>query len=150
MANSNVLYYEPNYTFQAPNPNGVDVYNVVPTSPPMEDYCVVVDLEVEVPVRPLYGEVKSSDTVLHVRYSSSMNGNSRVSFNQGRKYPGSDNYYLTTEPNEMGTFYDISRDDKNTAEMFGINSITIEYQSYMVPVVTIKFTDIRGLSLLGA
>ena len=150
MANSNVLYIEPNYTFHAPNPNGVDMYNIVPTSPPMEDYCVVVDLEVEVPVRPLYGEVKSSDTVLHVRYSSSMDGNSRVSFNQGRKYPGSDNYYLTTEPNEMGTFYDISRDDKNTAEMFGINSITIEYQSYMVPVVTIKFTDIRGLSLFGA
>lgn len=150
MANSNVLYYEPNYTFQAPNPNGVNVYNVVPTSPPLEDYCVVVDLEVEVPVRPLYGEVKANDTVLHVRYTSSMNGNSKVSFNQGRKYPGSDNYYLTTEPFEMGTFYDISRDDKNTAEMFGINSITIEYQSYMVPVVTIKFTDIRGLSLFGA
>lgn len=150
MANSNILYYEPNYTFQAPNPNGVNASNVISMSPPMEDYCVVVDLEVEVPVRPLYGEIKANDTVIHIRYSSSMNGNSKVSFNQGRKYPGSDNYYLTTEPNEMGTFYDISRDDKNTAEMFGINSITIEYQSYMVPVVTIQFTDIRGLSLFGA
>lgn len=150
MANSNVLYYEPNFTFTAPDPNGTDMFNVVQIAPPMEDYCVVVDLEVEVPIRPLYGVVKKSDKVIHIQYSSSLNGKGKLSFNQGRRYDGSDKYYLTTEPYELGTFSDIKRDGENTAEMFGINSITIEYQTYMVPVVTVQFTDIRGLSLFGA
>lgn len=148
-SNSNVLYYEPNYS-SGLIATGNGANDIVQLAPPMEDYCVVVDLAVEVPVRPLYGQVKTGDKILHVRYTSSIDGKAKVSFNQGRKYPGSDDYYLTTEPFEMGTFYDISSDSGNTAEMFGINSITIEYQTYMVPVVTIQFTDIRGLSLFGA
>lgn len=149
MPNSNVLYYEPNYNYHMPNKDGVNIFNIVQTAPPLEDYCVIVDLEVEIPARPLYGEVKANDSVIRLRYMSSMNGNSRVSFNQGKKYPSSDSYYLTTEPFDKGTFNDIKFDEISSSEMFGINSINIEYKTYAVPIITIEFTDIRGLSLFA-
>lgn len=150
MPNSNILYYEPNYTNFAPSSGSVNQYNIKPFAPPLEDYSVVVDLEVEVPVRPLYGEIKAGSSIIYIRYSSSVNGDSSLTFNQGRKYQGSTHYYITTEPSEMGTFNDISRTESPSTEMFGINSIDIEYNNFMVPIVTIQFTDIRGLSLFGA
>ena len=149
--NSNVLYYEPNYAYSTLNDGEVTQENIMMMTPPLEDYCVVVDLEVEVPIRPVYGEIKEGNSVIYIRYTSAKNSDAKMSFFQGRRYAGSDSFYLTTEPNEMGTIHDISKDTQYTSsEMFGINSIDIEYNNYMVPIVTIQFTDIRGLSLFGA
>lgn len=156
--NSNVLYYEPNYINYISNSSEMNQSNAIELPPNMEDYCIVVDLEVEVPIRPIGGKintksigsnVNNTDSYFLIRYSSSMDGDAKLSFNQGKKYKGSSKNYLTTEPYELGTFNDIQRTDGTTTEMFGINSIDIEYNNYMVPVVTIKFTDIRGLSLFA-
>ena len=37
--------------------------------------------------------------------------------------------------------------DYGTTEMLGIKSVDIEYNSACVPIITIKFTDVRGMSL---
>jgi hypothetical protein len=63
MANSNVVYCEPNWThgFIANSGNGE---KFVELAPPLEDYCVVVDLEVEVPSRPVEGQVKTDSSTI--------------------------------------------------------------------------------------
>lgn len=148
MANSNpnVIYYEPNYTHSFTNGNGKQV--MMP--PPLEDYCVIADLEVAIPSRPIHGRPKHNDVTYVIRYASSMDGNNSVSFFQGKTFADIGASFLTTEPTEFGTFSDISKTNGTTTEMFGINSIDIEYNNYTVPIVTIKFTDIRGLSLFAS
>lgn len=152
MANNNVLYYEPNETASLSLRNKDGQFGIVRQAPPMEDYCVVVDLQVEVPKRPKCASVTTGDTVLYVRYSSAKDGDARISFNKGTTFEGSQNSYMTSLPTELGTFLDIdsTRASGTNSEMFGINSIDIEYNQYMVPVVTIRFTDIRGMSLFGS
>lgn len=44
-------------------------------------------------------------------------------------------------------YYDLK--DHGTTEMFGISSVDISYQQWMVPQVTIEFVDIRGGSLMA-
>lgn len=44
-------------------------------------------------------------------------------------------------------YYDLK--DHGTTEMFGISSVDIQYQNWMVPQVTVEFVDIRGGSLLS-
>lgn len=146
MANSNVIYYEPNYTHSFSNGNGERV--MMP--PPLENYCVIADLEVAIPSRPIHGTPKHNDVSYVIRYASSMDGNNSVSFFQGKTFADVDASFLTTEPTEFGTFADINKTNGTTTEMFGINSIDIEYNNYTVPIVTIKFTDIRGLSLFAS
>lgn len=146
MANSNVIYYEPNYTHSFSNGNGERV--MMP--PPLENYCVIADLEVAIPSRPIHGIPKHNDVSYVIRYASSMDGNNSVSFFRGKTFADVDASFLTTEPTEFGTFADINKTNGTTTEMFGINSIDIEYNNYTVPIVTIKFTDIRGLSLFAS
>ena len=146
MANSNVIYYEPNYTHSFSNGNGERV--MMP--PPLENYCVIADLEVAIPSRPIHGIPKHNDVSYVIRYASSMDGNNSVSFFKGKTFADVDASFLTTEPTEFGTFTDINKTNGTTTEMFGINSIDIEYNNYTVPIVTIKFTDIRGLSLFAS
>lgn len=146
MANSNVIYYEPNYTHSFSNGNGERVM----MTPPLENYCVIADLEVAIPSRPIHGTPKHNDVSYVIRYASSMDGNNSVSFFRGKTFADVDASFLTTEPIEFGTFADISKTNGTTTEMFGINSIDIEYNNYTVPIVTIKFTDIRGLSLFAS
>lgn len=145
MANSNILYYEPNWT-QALMTDGGE--QIVEVAPPLEDYCIVVDLEVEVPSRPIEGQVKSDSSTILLRYASKKGGKGSVSFMEGKK-DGNESY-LSTDAMEYGTFTDIEHiSGTTTNEMFGINSINIEYNNYSVPVVTIEFTDIRGMSLFA-
>lgn len=146
MTNSNVIYYEPNYTHSFSNGNGERV--MMP--PPLENYCVIADLEVAIPSRPIHGIPKHNDVSYVIRYASSMDGNNSVSFFKGKTFADVDASFLTTEPTEFGTFTDINKTNGTTTEMFGINSIDIEYNNYTVPIVTIKFTDIRGLSLFAS
>ena len=146
MSNSNVLYYEPNYTQSFSNGRG----NKVMMPPPLENYCIIADLEVVVPSRPILGQIKNDDVTYVIRYASSKDGNSKVSFFQGKTFADLEPTFLSTDPTEFGTFSDVNKTTGTTTEMFGINSIDIEYNTYSVPVVTIKFTDIRGISLFAS
>ena len=148
MANSNVLFCEPNWTHGYISSNGGDE-KLIELAPSLEDYCIVVDLEVEVPSRPIEGQVKSDSSTILLRYAARKDSkNAAVSFMQG-KSNGTESY-LSTDAMEFGTFSDIEQiDGTTTNEMFGINSINIAYDNYTVPVVTIEFTDIRGLSLFA-
>ena len=105
MANSNVIYYEPNYTHSFSNGNGERV--MMP--PPLENYCVIADLEVAIPSRPIHGIPKHNDVSYVIRYASSMDGNNSVSFFKGKTFADVDASFLTTEPTEFGTFTDINK-----------------------------------------
>lgn len=146
MANSNVLYYEPNWTHSVMSED--DGGKVIELAPSLEDYCIVLDLEVEVPSRPIEGKVKSDSSTILLRYASKKGSKGSVSFMEGKK--GVNDSYLSTDAMEYGTFTDIEQiSGTTTNEMFGINSVNIEYANYQVPIVTIEFTDIRGMSLFA-
>ena len=162
MSNSNVLYVEPNYvsskinnilTFDNLANSYVDTNQVSITelSPDLSDFSIAVDLEVEVHDRISNATSNQGNKVIIVKFNSGNDkDNYKISFLQGTKckYGDKEMNYLTTAPYECNTLEDIINNGSNN-EMFGINSIDIEYNNYMVPVVTIKFTDIRGVSLFA-
>ena len=142
MSHANVLYVEPNYT------NAYVDGNMYEMPPKIEDYCIVVDLEVEV-IERSNGSYGTSDSRTILFSWTSTNGS--VSFNSGEDFSNikvtESINYLTTAPYEIGTYSDMM--NYGTHECFGINSIDISYNNYAVPEVTIQFTDIRGISLFG-
>ena len=133
-----VSYVEPNYiNSDLANKNS---FGEIQIASNLEDYCVVVNFQVEVPSKPIQGQLKKSERVINVVFSTSTSGDADTKIS-----------YLTTAPTELGTFLDIQKGPSHTAmsESFGINSINIEYNNYMVPCVTVQFTDIRGTSLFA-
>ena len=54
---------------------------------------------------------------------------------------------MTDTPSSI-TFYDILNKENKHNENLGITDINITYNSYFYPEVTIKFTDVRGGSLM--
>lgn len=149
---SSVNYVEPNLSQLA---NDWKVDNNLPRTPRLEDYCMMLNIEVEVFKR---------DNVMTSSSDNDGNGNKTylmsakkltpssdfvVSFMGGTKVKCHDKKnstvpYLTTHYADMTTddLYDYG-----TTEMIGIKSVDIEYQSSCVPIITINFTDVRGLSL---
>lgn len=162
MAHQNVLYIEPNYveSWSDDNITITDEYgNVINNgvhelAPKLEDYCVAIDLEVEVTERS-NGSFGMSDTHKILFSWSTTKGS--ASFNSGTDFNNTKDgseprivksiNYLSTAPTEYGTYSDMLK--YGTKECFGINSIDISYNNYAVPEVTINFTDIRGMSLFG-
>ena len=137
--NKNISWVEPNKLY---NFEGHEI------TPPMENYCIAVDLEVEIMTRSK-GVVTPTKTIL-VSWNSKTDGKENISFFQGTKHKYGDTTsinYLTSNPTTFGTFEEVKNEGTN--ECFGINSIDIQYNSYMVPEVTIEFTDIRGISLFS-
>jgi len=59
--------------------------------------------------------------------------------------------YATTNWTDIGGFYKLDKDGNTKSsgvlEGFGIKSIDIKYNASLVPVVDIKFTDVRGSAL---
>lgn len=147
--NANVLYYEPNYTPNVYAKTNEQELGMVPLSPDLSDYCIFVNLEVQIPERPICGQVTNSNNTLILNYSSYKNAKSHVSFHQGTTLHSDNGNYLTSLPSELGTFTDIKAENETSAEMFGINSININYDNYLVPIITIQFTDIKGASLFA-
>ena len=152
---SNVLYIEPNYTNSGINiidENKNPLNKHVEFSPNLEDYCITVDLEVEITERS-NGSCSETDSKTLLFSWSSTNGT--VSFNSGKDFTYTSSggktksslNWLSTEPTDFGTYEDMVQ--HGTHECFGINSIDISYNNYAVPEVTIQFTDIRGMSLFG-
>ena len=142
--NKNISWVEPNLIFS--ETVGEKTYEI---TPPMEDYCIAVDLEVEIMKRGKGGVTEPVRTIL-VSWTSKSNEKDNISFFAGTKHKYGDSVgvnYLTTNPTTFGTFEEVKSEGTN--ECFGINSIDIQYNSYMVPEVTIEFTDIRGISLFS-
>lgn len=131
-AQSRIVYTEPNFSNKI-TVDGVDL------SVPLEDLCISVDLIAEVKNR--FTEQLSETTV--VQWTT---GGKDLSFFDGIKLDkNSDNTYLSTY------FTDITYEDSKgggVIEGLGIESIDINFDSWFTPMVTIKFIDVRGSSML--
>lgn len=131
-AKSRIVYTEPNFSNKI-TVDGVDL------SVPLEDLCISVDLIAEVKNR--FTEQLSETTV--VQWTT---GGKDLSFFEGIKLDkNSDNTYLSTY------FTDITYEDSKgggVIEGLGIESIDINFDSWFTPMVTIKFIDVRGSSML--
>lgn len=159
-----IRYIEPNYTSDSrpmSGPRGLHTYEF---ENPLEDYCIFVNLKVEVRGRAIRTDYTTNSKTYTMNYFSQQ-GKEAVSFLQGTKYPtakqnvyGKDVPSLTTDYLDHLYLNDLVKRDVNdvvsgtstTTELFGINSIDIQYNNWMVPEVTIKFTDVRGASLFAA
>ena len=104
---------------------------------PLEDLCISVDLEIIYSTRKACGIGNENGEMKTVEFSSD---NGTIAFNGGT------NGFLTTN------FTDItaSKPWENTRECLGIKSIDITYNPTMYPQVIVKFTDIRGASLINS
>ena len=99
--NKNISWVEPNKLY---NYEGREVI------PPMENYCIAVDLEVEIMSRSK-GVVTPTKTIL-VSWNSKTDGKENISFFQGTKHKyGETNSinYLTSNPTTFGTFEEVKR-----------------------------------------
>ena len=133
-----VEYIEPNSLFV--NSPGDKVQNGIPQ--PYEDYSFSVNLRVINGNRYDCGMTSDGDDIAKnvLEYASDKG---TISFMDGTSMPGQQGY-LTTN------FTDISMNnpETNTRECLGIESISIKYDSWYYPTVTIKFIDVRGASLM--
>lgn len=147
---NNIVYVEPNYidSVEEYGANGLNTYEF---APPLEDYSIFVNLEVETRGRTVQSSKSSGGKKYILSFVSSTDGSSSVNFMQGSKIPIGENGATI---NSLTTNYtDIFlRDLKQTGpstETFGIESIDVAYNSYMVPEVTIEFVDVRGVALFA-
>ena len=152
-SHSSVLYVEPNLSAVGKNEiNGYwKVEDNYERAPRLEDYCITVNLEVELCGRDnIVNDNKQPTKVLIMSYSTTQGGSgSTVSFWGGTKISTHDNdnssiNYLTTNYADM---YVGDLVNYGTSEMVGIKSIDIDFQKSCVPLINIKFTDVRGLSI---
>ena len=155
MAHKNVAWVEPNFTYSEKKDilvNNIDTNQdrIYETIPPMENYCIAIDLEVEVSQRRQVGFNEPKRTFVCSWTSKAGESNGSVSFFSGSKHTYGDSKeknYLTSNPTTFSTFEEVKTIGTN--ECFGIRSIDIQYNNYSVPEVTIEFTDIRGISLFS-
>lgn len=149
MANphSSVCYVEPNLVFdrEITDTSEFDYGKII--NP--EDYCIFFSLTVEMSKR----EHELQSEFLTLTYTSEGDsGSTNINFMGGTMVEGRYNGdkkntarpYLTTKYADM---YVTDLEDYGTAEMIGIQSVNIEYESATIPIITIKFTDVRGMSL---
>lgn len=149
LQDSQVVYVEPNAVAGEDDFFAMGDGNM--KAPANEDYCIIVDLDVEVKGRTFSSTMNSGKDTIRMEYQSSNVTGEKVRFMEGTKI------YLDKEKTKYITslttnYTDTHLNDiKNggTCEMFGIKSIDINYNSYMVPDVTIQFTDVRGVSLFA-
>ena len=148
---SSVNYVEPNYISNDDKGMPWKVDDGFERAPRLEDYCITLNIEVEICGRSNISQSrKTSSEVLVLSYSTKQDGSeSTVNFLGGTKVStGKGNYqtvpYLTTNYADM---YVGDLINYGTTEMIGIKSVDIEYQRGCVPIINIVFTDVRGLSL---
>lgn len=110
-----------------------------------ENYCIGVSLTTSLCNRGF--QVTDDKTAVTLNCDMTNSG-SKVSFMSG-KLVKAVNYdkdipYLTTDYADM---YVTDLQDFGTTEMIGIKSINIDFENAVLPVITIQFTDVRGMSL---
>lgn len=145
-----VAYVEPN---AASDFTAYDSVNMgqVHKSVDLEDMCVVVGLEVEVKGRDyLLKKSGNESTVIKMTWQNNLKeSQGQVSFMEGSKISTVNNgviQSLTTNYTDIHLF-DLQKD--GTMECFGIKSVDISYNNFMVPEVEIQFVDVRGVSLFA-
>lgn len=151
-SHSSVNYVEPNLAIASDNGivnwKAQDDYE---RSPRLEDYCITVNLEVEVCSRNnISANNKITSEVLILSYKSNMKDDTSVINFMGGTKISCNNRQNTTIPYLTTNYADMyvgDLIDYGTTELIGIKSIDVEYQKSCVPIITIKFTDVRGLSL---
>lgn len=132
-----VYYAEPNL-----DENGND------TQVSLEDLSIYVDLIVNAYSRFSVNSTSGGETN-NVIYKLSwlVNEDSSTSFLNGRKLSSeSDETFLTTY------YTDITYDDTKNGQVvegLGMSSIDIDYDSWYMPYITIKFIDVRGSSIFS-
>ena len=154
---SSVAYVEPNYTYSGLTLAANDGTNY-DRAPDLEDYCIALDIIVELSSRntSLSGMAKG-DSVIVMSYNDSSGGKSNVRFMSGTRIGGyKKNNTGEYSPRLRGEnvltsyyadMYITDLVDYGTTEMLGIKSVDVEYNSTCVPVINIRFTDVRGMSL---
>ena len=155
-AHSSVIYVEPN---MEPIKDGWAVGDTFERAPRLEDYCIAMNIEVEVCSRDKVGTMSQElSEVLIMQWRNDNNGQKDyVNFMGGTKIgeynidgvkrtPRLKNTYdaLTTYYADM---YVGDLIDYGTTEMVGIKSVNIEYERSCVPIISIVFTDVRGMSI---
>lgn len=153
---SSVNYIEPNlsstkYEFSGNNFQQWALNDDFERAPRLEDYSIMLNLEVEVCSRKNISknETITKDVLILSYTTNQIDGRSVVNFMGGTKVECHDSNesfinYLTTNYADM---YVGDLIHYGTTEMIGIKSVDIEYQKSCVPIINIKFTDVRGLSL---
>lgn len=143
--NNNVLFIEPNL-FTRPQLNNTEIEY----TPNLEDYCIYCDLEVEL-ISKFNDSITKAIRLQWITHNLDSEGkNINISWLGGAQY--GDAHALTTSYTDVSykTIHDNAKKQQQDTELFGINSITINYDSWITPTIKIKFTDIRGMSLFGS
>ena len=147
---NNIIYVEPNYSYSTEG-YGVNGLNTYEFTPPLEDYSIYLNLEVEIRGRNVQSSKSSNGKKLILSFVSHTDGSSSINFMQGSKIPIGENgatlNSLTTSYTDI-FLKDIEKNGPST-ETFGIKSVDIAYNNYMVPEVTIEFVDVRGVALFA-
>lgn len=152
-AHSTVTYVEPNMIHQ--DWQHKDDFERILRQ---EDYCIAMNIEVEISSRDSQGSIKDGNKdVIILQWNNNNKSHNSVSFMGGTKIGGYDINGLNRTPRlkdtkqNLTTYYaDMYVGDLinyGTTEMIGIKSVDIEYAKSCVPIINIKFTDVRGLSL---
>lgn len=144
-----VIYVEPNIMDETTSYQAGGGLQVNKT-PDLEDMCIAVDLEVELKGRT-YSSTNSNSDTIKMTWQSSHNGE-KVGFMRGSKVyvdKAKTKYFNNLTTNYTDIFLTDITGAEPTNEMFGIKSIDIQYNNFMVPQVTIVFTDVRGVSLFA-
>ena len=132
------LYIEPNDNF------GKDKNSPVP----LEDLGIYVDLRVQYkPQRYMTGYTQEGEEI-YVRVSLGSNGSKNTFLGSTKIGEDKQQDFLTTKG--YGNYTKARLPLEGTNELFGIESIDISYDNFLVPVVNIKFVDIKGAALHGA
>lgn len=142
---SSVNYVEPNIVFDRGITNQSE-FNFEKIINP-EDYCIALKITVERYDR----RVSTSSEFITLSWNSSgdKEKTTRVNFMSGTLMTDTANNnntipYMTTKYADM---YVTDLVDYGTSEMLGIKSVNIEFESAVVPVITVQFSDVRGMSL---
>ena len=115
-----------------------------------EDYCIGLSITAELCNR---GQSLASGSQALILSWENLGEDSKVNFMSGTLVPSVKNDsiqnnlnipYLTTNYADM---YVTDIVNYGTTEMIGIKSVNIDFENAVLPVITVKFTDVRGMSL---
>lgn len=149
-----ILYVEPNDVFGK--------INGEPMTPDYADYCIGFNLVCEVVSRYKRNTSMGTDSTkkYEISWTSSLSEEkatqapSWISFLRGTKQ-GRTNIDGLDEAAQrfLSTYYtDITFDEvveKTVVEGLGVENVTVAFENYYTPTVTIKFVDHRGAALIG-
>lgn len=111
---------------------------------PYEDYSMAVELTIEKTNRYACGDGRETGEVEKTDYSTT-NGTIKFTGAGGKmSFLGGTSGVLTTNYTDIS----MTNPSNNTNETLGIESIQINYTSWVYPDITIRFVDIRGATVM--